>query len=160
MSYTAQLPDTCITLQSLEVVERNKSTADGTLQLLEAGEASRLSSDTVQLLLNSSIDLLSPSSFHSLLSEPDDVIPVLSDTTPPDSTDISSQSITLQSSIDHIRSRRSPNGTKRIIFPTVLNANLRGAFCQKLDELQVTFNQFNIDIAFLTETWLKPRHHT
>jgi len=124
--------------------------------LSSCSKALSMSSDIVQLSLNSSIALLSPPSFHSLLSEPDDVIPVLSDTTPPDSTDISSQSITLQSSINHMRSRRSPNGTKKIMLPTVLNANLRGAFCQKLDELQVTLNQCNIDIAFLTETWLHP----
>ena len=38
--------------------------------------------------------------------------------------------------------------------PSVFTANLRGGFCTKYDELYVTLQQFDVDIACLTETWL------
>jgi len=41
-------------------------------------------------------------------------------------------------------------------MPSVFTANLRGGFCTKYDELYVTLQQFDVDIACLTETWLNP----
>ena len=108
----------------------------------------------VTLSRNSSAELLSPASIHSLLSQPDDKS--VSNATSSSSVD-SSQTTPSQSPVNPVRARptkRRLTGTKRIFFPTVLNSNLRGAFCQKMDEIQVTFDQCDIDIAFLTETWL------
>jgi len=42
---------------------------------------------------------------------------------------------------------------KSFQFPVFLLSNIRGSFCSKLDEFQVLFNDNNIDIAILTETW-------
>jgi len=39
-------------------------------------------------------------------------------------------------------------------MPTVFAANLRGGFCAKYDELYVLLQQFDVDIACFTETWL------
>ena len=47
-----------------------------------------------------------------------------------------------------------PKRCKRFHFPVFLLANIRGGFASKLDEFQVLFNENNIDIAVLTETWL------
>ena len=43
----------------------------------------------------------------------------------------------------------------RFKFPTVLLANVRGSLCTKNDELSVLFSNNCVDIAVLTETWLK-----
>jgi len=102
----------------------------------QLSQTSSLSSDDVQLSLSSSVDLLSPASIHSLLSEPDDVN--ISNAFSPAAID-SSQTTPSPSPVNPVRARPAkprPTGTKRIIFPTVLNTNLRGAFCQKMDELK------------------------
>ena len=44
--------------------------------------------------------------------------------------------------------------TSRFIFPTVFNANIRGGFRQKIDELRDVLHQNFVDIACITETWL------
>ena len=41
-------------------------------------------------------------------------------------------------------------------MPVVFTANLRGGFCTKFDELYVTLQHLDVDIACLTETWLNP----
>ena len=46
--------------------------------------------------------------------------------------------------------------TPRFILPTVFNANIRGGFCQKTDELSVVLHQNSVDLACITETWLNP----
>ena len=43
---------------------------------------------------------------------------------------------------------------QRFHFLSIINANLRGTFCQKLDEIAVTLDQVAADIVFFTETWL------
>jgi len=47
-----------------------------------------------------------------------------------------------------------PKCYKRFQFPAFLLTNIRGGFASKLDEFQALFNDSNIDIAVLTETWL------
>ena len=37
-----------------------------------------------------------------------------------------------------------------------MNVNIRGGFCQKLDELSVVLQQNAVDVACITETWLNP----
>jgi len=44
--------------------------------------------------------------------------------------------------------------TSRFIFPTVFNANIRGGFRKKIDELRDVLHQNFVDIACITETWL------
>ena len=41
-------------------------------------------------------------------------------------------------------------------MPVVFTANLRGGFCTKFDELYVTLQHLDVDIACLIETWLNP----
>jgi len=47
-----------------------------------------------------------------------------------------------------------PKCYKRFQFLAFLLTNIRGGFASKLDEFQALFNDNNIDIAVLTETWL------
>ena len=44
--------------------------------------------------------------------------------------------------------------TSRFRIPSIFNANLRGGFCHKIDELSVILHQNQVDLACLTETWL------
>ena len=49
-----------------------------------------------------------------------------------------------------------PKKTSQFILPTVFNANIRGGFCQKTDELSAFLHQNFVDLACVTETWSKP----
>ena len=46
--------------------------------------------------------------------------------------------------------------TYELYFPCFFIANLRGGLVQKMDELGAAMNENNVDIACITETWLKP----
>jgi len=48
------------------------------------------------------------------------------------------------------------SNTPRCTLPVFLNVNIRGGFCQKLDELSVVLQQNSVDVACITETWLNP----
>ena len=128
-----------VTFQSSSAAVQAHLTVSPGTGIEQLSQTSSLSSDDVQLSLSSSVDLLSPASMHSLLSQPDDVN--VSSAFSPAATD-SSQTTPSQSPVNPVRARPAkprnprPTGTKRIIFPTVLNTNLRGAFCQKMDELK------------------------
>ena len=47
---------------------------------------------------------------------------------------------------------RVTSKTPRCILPVVLNVNIRGGFCQKLDELSVVLQQNSADVECITET--------
>jgi len=63
--------------------------------------------------------------------------------------------------LSNIRQRR-PNRTLSAVtfipsfIPNILNVNICGGFCAKLDELSLIIEQHSIGIACITETWLKP----
>ena len=58
--------------------------------------------------------------------------------------------------------KKTPNWTLSAVNLTpsyilnILNVNVHGSLCSKLDELSTVFEQNSVGIACITETWLKP----
>ena len=108
--------------------------------------------------LSSDAELLSPGSILSVPSCPNDgSISYVTQSALSDISSLSnSPSLRMHSRCSGTRVTDVHISRKRFSFPCVTNANLRGAFCRKLDEIEETLNQFKVDVAFFTETWLNP----
>ena len=48
--------------------------------------------------------------------------------------------------------------THETFVPSVFTANLRGGMVHKMDELEATLCECDVDIGCITETWLNKRH--
>ena len=60
-------------------------------------------------------------------------------------------------SLEHIEQTLPPlnlQKNNRFTFPNLWLANIRGGFCNKIDEIATVLTANHIDIAFVMESWL------
>ena len=116
----------------------------------------------------STFDLLSPATVQSHAAQPQSPLSNLGDASVhdlSDVTDTSSEISMYTTNSSHLGKTINvfafkPRRCKRFQFPVFLLANICGGYSSKLNEFQVLFNDNNIDIAVLTETWLRSDIHS
>ena len=126
-----------------------------------ASQSCLVTSDIEQLSSHSDVDLLSPGSILSVPSCPNDgSISYVTQSALSDISSLSnSPSLCMHSRCSGTRVTDVHISGKRFSFPCVINANLRGAFCRKLDKIEETLNQFKVDVAFFHRNVVKPHNN-